>query len=186
MIIIINGALGVGKTEVAWKLIEYFDRAILLDGDYLGAVYPFEIYDGQRVDYLYQTIHHLVAFHVEHGYRNFVINYVFETPESLARLRQLLAELDDVTYAFRLTCGDEEMERRIRSRSDDADRLKWESKRFRELTAIQNRNAERGDLGYPIDTTSLTIDEAADAIWRSIMQQTAPDKSTSPRMQSRQ
>jgi hypothetical protein len=34
MIAILNGALGVGKTEVAWKLIEKFDRAIMLDGDY--------------------------------------------------------------------------------------------------------------------------------------------------------
>jgi 2-phosphoglycerate kinase len=40
MIIIISGPLGVGKTEVAYTLIEKFDRAVMLDGDYLGAVHP--------------------------------------------------------------------------------------------------------------------------------------------------
>jgi GrpB-like predicted nucleotidyltransferase (UPF0157 family)/predicted kinase len=168
MIVIINGALGVGKTEVSWKLIEHFDQAIMLDGDYLGAVQPFEIYDDARVEYLYQTIRHIVAWHVEHGYHNFVVNYVFETPESLSQLRQMLSACDDVTYAFRLTCSEAEMERRLQSRSSDADRLRWELNRFRELAAIQDENARRGDLGDVIDTTALTIDQAAEAIWHII------------------
>ncbi len=64
MVIIINGPLGVGKTEVSWALIEQFDRAIMLDGDYIGASHPFEIHDKQRVVYLYKTIAHLVKFHL--------------------------------------------------------------------------------------------------------------------------
>jgi GrpB-like predicted nucleotidyltransferase (UPF0157 family)/predicted kinase len=173
MIVIVNGPLGVGKTEVAWKLIEKFERAIMLDGDYFGAVHPFEIYDKQRVDYLYQTLHHVIAFHVANGWHNFVINYVFETPESLAKLRHLLSDLDDVIYAFRLTCSLEEIDRRIRSRSNDPDRLAWESKRFRELQAIQNANARRGDLGFVIDTTNLSSDGVAEAIWRNITEEVA-------------
>ena len=168
MIVIINGALGVGKTEVSWKLIEHFDQAIMLDGDYLGAVHPSEIYDEPRIEYLYQTIGHVVAWHVDHGYHNFVVNYVFETPESLSKLRQMLSAYDDVTYAFRLTCSEAEMERRLQSRSSDPDRLRWELNRFRELAAIQNENAQRGDLGYVIDTTALTIEQAAEAIWHII------------------
>lgn len=169
MIIIINGPLGVGKTEVAWKLIEKFDRAIMLDGDYLGAVHPFEIYDEQRVTYLYDTICHIVRFHVEHGWQNLVVDYVFETPESLARLRRALNEIDDVTYAYRLTCSVEEIDRRIRKRGNsDPAFLAWELKRFRELQAIQATNARRGDLGFVVDTTGLSIDETADAIWRDI------------------
>jgi tRNA A37 N6-isopentenylltransferase MiaA len=87
MIVIINGPCGVGKTEVSWNLVERFPEGVMLDGDHIGAVHPFEIYDQQRIAYLYQTIRHLVAFHIEHGYTNFVVNYVFETPESLAELR---------------------------------------------------------------------------------------------------
>ncbi len=169
MIIIINGPLGVGKTEVAWKLIEKFDRAVMLDGDYLGAVHPFEIYDEQRVAYLYETICHVARFHVDHGWHNLVVDYVFEAPESLAQLRRALNEIDDVTYAYRLTCSAEEIERRIHSRGNsDPAFLAWELNRFRELQVIQDRNARRGDLGFVIDTTGLSIDEVADAIWRDI------------------
>jgi GrpB-like predicted nucleotidyltransferase (UPF0157 family)/predicted kinase len=173
MIIVINGPLGVGKTEVAWKLIEKFDQAVMLDGDYLGAVRPFDLHDPQRVTYLYDTICHVARFHTEHGYRNLVVNYVFEKPESLAQLRRALNDIDDVTYAFRLTCSAEEIDRRIRSRSDDPDRLAWELKRFRELQAIQDANARRGDLGFVIDTTRLSIEEVADAIWRNITEEVA-------------
>ena len=171
MIIIINGPLGVGKTEVAWKLIEKFDRAVMLDGDYLGAVHPFDLHDPQRVAYLYDTICYVARFHAEHGYRNLVVNYVFEKPASLAQLRRALNEIDDVTYAFRLTCSAEEIDRRIRSRSSDPDRLAWESQRFRELQAIQDTNARCGDLGFVVDTTELSIEEVADAIWRNITEE---------------
>jgi len=163
-----QNSLGVGKTEVAWKLIEKFERAIMLDGDYLGAVHPFDLHDPQRVAYLYDTIGHVARFHAEHGYHNLVVNYVFEKPESLARLRRALNEIDDVTHAFRLTCRAEEIDRRIRSRNNDPDRLAWESNRFRELQVIQDRNARRGDLGFVIDTTGLSIEAVADAIWRDI------------------
>ena len=166
MIIIINGPLGIGKTEVSWKLVEYFDRGAMLDGDYIGAVHPFEIYDDERIEYLYQTMRHLVAFHVAHGYHNFVINYVFETPESLARLRYLLADLDDDIYVFRLTCTEDEMEQRVRARAGG--QLEWEVQRSRELSYIQEAEAARGDMGYVIDTTSLMVSQVADAIWQNI------------------
>lgn len=45
MIILINGPCGIGKTAISWELITRFDRAVMLDGDYIGAVHPFEIYD---------------------------------------------------------------------------------------------------------------------------------------------
>mgnify|MGYP002682440129 CR=1 FL=1 len=87
MIIIINGPLGIGKTSVSWELLRCFERAAMLDGDYLGAIQPFEIYDEARIAYLDQTFVHMSAWHKQHGYTNLVINYVFEQPEALARLR---------------------------------------------------------------------------------------------------
>jgi 2-phosphoglycerate kinase len=43
VIVILNGSVGVGKTSVSWTLNESFDRSVMLDGDYLGAVHPFAI-----------------------------------------------------------------------------------------------------------------------------------------------
>lgn len=178
MIVIINGPCGVGKTEISWKLVEIFDRAVMLDGDYIGAVHPFEFYDDERVEHLYRTIHLLVGFHVEHGYANFVVNYVFETPESLAQLRGMLSDLDSLTHVFRLTAPEEEIEQRIRTRNTG--NAAWELDRFRELTAIMEAAADRGDMGYEIDTAGLTAQETAEAIWRNIHEavEIVPHRST--------
>jgi GrpB-like predicted nucleotidyltransferase (UPF0157 family)/predicted kinase len=170
MIVIINGPCGIGKTSVAWELNARFDRAVMVDGDYIGAVHPFEIYDDARIAYLYQTIHHLVGYHIEQGgYHNFVINYVFESPESLAALRHLLSDVDDEIYAFRLVASDEAIEARIRKREleSDAD-LRWHLKRYKELLAIQERASARGDMGFVVDTTDRSADEVAEAIWQNI------------------
>ena len=169
MIILINGPLGIGKTELSWTLLEYFERGVMLDGDFIGAVHPFEIYDPERIDYLYQTLQVLVAHHRAHGYLNFVINYVFEEAQSLSRLRNMLAELDDVLYAFRLVCDPQEAERRIRQRGKssglDAERISWEVERARELAAIQQAAALQGDLGCPLDISHLSVQQTALAIW---------------------
>ena len=172
MIIIINGPLGIGKTEVSWKLAEHFDHAVMLDGDYIGAVVPFEIYDPERIEYLYQTLSHLVAWHVAHGYQDFVINYVFEEPESLARLRQLLSESSDEIYAFRLVCTEDAADQRIRKRGlalgHEGAELDWELHRFRELIQIQDAAARSGDMGFVVDTTHLSAQGVADAIWNNV------------------
>jgi GrpB-like predicted nucleotidyltransferase (UPF0157 family) len=170
VIVIINGSCGIGKTAVAWELNARFDRAVMLDGDYIGAVHPFEIYDEARVAYLFETVHHLIAFHIARGgYHNFVTNYVFETPEQLAALRCLLSDLDDVTYAYRLVASDESIEARIRQREQESDAdLRWYLKRYKELVAIQEEAAGRGDLGFVVDTTGRTAEEVANAIWGDI------------------
>lgn len=169
MIVIINGPCGVGKTSVAWELNARFERSVMLDGDYVGAVHPFEIYDEQRVTYLYRTLRHLIDFHVhEGGYPNFVINYVFEEPESLADLREMLAAFGMPMPAYRLVADDAEIAARIRRRESDPAERRWHLNRYRELVEIQARNARRGDLGTSVDTTGLTADEVADAIWRHL------------------
>ncbi len=167
MIIIINGPLGIGKTSLAWELNARLAPAVMLDGDYIGAVEPFEIYDEARIAYLYKTLAHLVTYHQrEGGYRNFIINYVFETSKSLAELLALLRPLDDILHVFRLTCDEREMEHRIRQRGRDnyEEQLAWELQRFRELLTIQEAAAQHGFLGVVVNTSTLDVAQAAAAI----------------------
>lgn len=166
MIIIINGSLGVGKTSVADCLHYKFDRSVHLDGDAVGDVHPFEIYDDARIDHLYRTLALLVSFHQQHGYHDFVINYIFESPESLQDLLDLLHPLDPAIHTYWLTCDVDEQAQRIRRRSRQG--LAWELDRFVELQKIQFRAAQRGFIGKRVDTTGLTAAEAADAVWRDI------------------
>ena len=157
MIVILNGSVGVGKTSVSWALNESLGRSVMLDGDYLGAVHPFAIYDEARVAYLYKTIAHFVEFHSTHGYLNFVVNYVFESPESLSALIEGLGELDDDIHTFWLTCSEKEQRERILKRRTDG--WKWELERFTQLNTILEAASRRGNVGVRLDTTSKAVEE---------------------------
>ena len=165
MIIIINGSVGVGKSSSSWELAERFNQSFMLDGDYIGAVHPFEIYDQERVDYLYKTLHHLIQFHQNHGYTNFVINYVFEQPCQLTLLTDLLEPLDKNIQAFWLTCDEVVQAERIKKRKADH---QWDLKRFVELNQILRASSKKGFIGREIDTTHLAIPEVADKIWQEV------------------
>lgn len=166
MIIIINGSVGVGKTSVADHLHYKFEKSVHLDGDAIGDVHPFIIYDDARISYLYCTLAHLIDFHQQNDYRCFVINYVFENPESLEQLLNLLNPLDADIHTYWLTCSEEEQARRIRGRGRDE--IKWELERFIELHKIQAAAAQRGFIGKPIDTSGMSVPEVADEIWEDV------------------
>jgi len=166
MIILINGPLGVGKTTVAETLLHRLDRGVMLDGDAIGNIHPFEIYDDARVDYLHRTLAMLVAWHQrEGGYQHFVINYVFETPESLARLLSLLRSLDPDIHVFRLRASEATLRKRILARGGNDDAyLAWELKRGPELLRIQDVQGAGGVLGVVIETDGLSVDAVVDDI----------------------
>jgi chloramphenicol 3-O-phosphotransferase len=171
MIIILNGSLGVGKTSVAEQLQHKFDKSVHLDGDAIGDVHPFEIYDGTRISHLYRTLELLIGFHQKDGYHHFVINYVFESSESLQELLDLLRPLDVSIHTYWLICEEEEQAKRIRNRSRE--NLPWELNRLVELQHIQKEAAQRGFIGKEIDTTRLTSHEAAEAIWQDVFRSQA-------------
>jgi hypothetical protein len=166
MIIIINGSLGVGKSSVAEQLHYRFDKSVHLDGDYIGDVHPFQIYDDLRIRHLYRTLELLIGFHQKNNYHNFVINYVFESPESLQELLDLLRPLDSSIHTYWLTCQEAEQANRIQNRKRDG--LKWELSRFVELQHIQANAAQQGFIGKEIDTTGLTSEEVTEEIWKDI------------------
>ena len=168
MIIIINGSVGVGKSSVSAELHWKFDKSVYLDGDSIGEVHPFEIYDEARIDHLYQTLALLVGFHQTHGYQNFVINYVFESPDSLNDLLDRLRPLDPDLHTYWLTCDPIEQANRIRSRQRD--QLDWELQRFTELSQIQAQAARQGFIGIKVDTTALNTAQVAEKIWQDIFE----------------
>ena len=167
MIIIINGSLGVGKTSVGDQLHHKFSKSVHLDGDAVGDIHPFEIYDDARICHLYRTLELLVGFHQKNGYHDFVINYVFESPESLQDLLDLLHPLDPSIHTYWLTCDPDEQAKRIRGRKRDE--IDWELDRFIELQRIQAEAAQRGFIGKRVDTTGLTSAEVSDVVWEDVL-----------------
>lgn len=164
MIIVINGPLGIGKTETSWHLIEKCNPGVLLDGDYIAAIHPFDYSNETQLDYAYDTFRVLVSHHVLHDIQDFVLNWVFETPTQLARLRHRLQEVNMPILAYRLVCSMDEIERRIRKRG--LPQVTAEVRRARELVGILEHSAATGDLGHVVDTTTLTSTAVADIIWQ--------------------
>jgi len=129
-------------------------------------VYPFEIYSDARIAHLYATFELLIEFHQQHGYENFVIDYVFESSASLRDLLERLQVLDPAVHAYWLTCEKEEQAKRMRGRNRE--NLDWELRRFAELQEIQKQASEVGSLGEEVDTTHLSVSEIAEAVWTDI------------------
>ncbi len=167
MIIILNGSVGVGKTATSWELNTKFYKSVMLDGDYLGAVHPFEIYDQERTNHLYQTFEHLIKFHQANGYHHAIINYVFETPQELSRLVDKLLPIDSEVHSFWLTCLPDEQEKRIWNRNTD--QIQWELNRFRELNQILENSALKGYIGTRMDTSGLSISEVVEQILLKVL-----------------
>lgn len=166
MIVIINGPLGVGKSETSWRLLRRFSLAVMLDGDFIAALHPFDYYDQNHLDYAYETFAVLVAHHYRHGTEHIIINWVLESPEQLAKLQQRVHIAGVPIYTYRLYCDPEVISSRIRQRN--LPDLAFELRRSRELVDILEVAAQGGEFGVVIDTTRLSVEQTVDALWNDI------------------
>jgi shikimate kinase len=166
MIIVLNGPLGVGKSTLAEALAESIDQCVMLDGDHLIAANP---PPAEEIEYLHSTIALLVAHHRRFGYRHFVIDHFWRTPEELADLRRRLLEVDadaDVR-CFLLTLPLGENLRRI-ERRQSARAL--DEQEFERSTLASERKAllesTDGTLGEPFDVSAPPEDLVAELLLR--------------------
>lgn len=154
MFIVLNGALGIGKSTLAEALSESIDQCVMLDGDHLVAANPPH---PDSVRHLHSTIALLVEHHRRFGYRHFVINHVWTSPAELADLRRSLLEVDNAAdvRCFLLTLSLEENLLRIHRRQS--------TRALHELelelqTVAQEREAlfcaPEGELGEPFDVSA--------------------------------
>lgn len=91
MIILLNGPLGIGKSTLAEALTERIDRCVMLDGDHVVAVNPPH---DDEYEHLHATLALLVEHHRRYGYRHFVIDHYWPSPDAIDDLRQRLYRLD--------------------------------------------------------------------------------------------
>jgi len=162
MIILLNACLGVGKSSVSWELNRLLEKSFMLDGDHLGAVQPFEIYDRERIADLYEAFETMVRFYYRRGYPHAVLNYVFESSNSLQDLLSRLRPIDEDIHVFWLTCDPQKQVRRIRRRGrEDMD---WELERMVELNEILESADRQGFIGERIDSSDLDVEELARSI----------------------
>lgn len=154
MIVLLNGPLGVGKSTLAEGLAESLDGCVMLDGDHLVAASP---PPADEQEHLHSTVALLVGHHRRFGYRHFVIDHVWLSPEALGDLRRRLLAIEpgaDIR-CFLLTLPEEENLRRIERRQaaralDDRD--------FELSTVAAEREAlaryPGAELGEPFDVSA--------------------------------
>lgn len=167
VIVIINGSLGVGKSTVSEALLEKLSPAVLLEGDALGDVQPFQMYDAERIAYLYRTISHLLAFHVQNGYQNIIINYVFESEASLRALVTQVESHQVPVYCFYLTCEATIQAQRIRRRNNN--QVDWELQRYPVLNRIQAAARKKDFLGWEVPTSHRTAEAVAEDLYQRML-----------------
>jgi shikimate kinase len=166
MIIVLNGPLGIGKSTLAEALAESIDGCVMLDGDHLLAANP---PPEDEIEYLHSTIALLVAHHRRFGYRHFVIDHFWRTPEELADLRRRLLDIDadaDVR-CFLLTLPLSENLRRIERRQSvrALDETEFEQKTLADEREALLESAD-GALGEPFDVSAPPEDLVAELLWR--------------------
>jgi chloramphenicol 3-O-phosphotransferase len=152
MFIVLNGPLGVGKSTLAEALTESIDSCVMLDGDRLVAVNPTA---ANELEHLHSTIALLVRHHQRYGYRHFVIDHFWKSPEELVDLRRRLVALDanaDVR-CFLLTLPPDENLRRIERRqaARAIDEREFELRTFTEEHELLTNTAQ---LGEPFEVSA--------------------------------
>lgn len=161
MIIVLNGPLGIGKSTLAEALAERIDRCVMLDGDHLVVANP---PPADEIEYLHSTIALLIEHHRRFGYRHFVIDHLWRTPEQLADLHRRIREIDadaDLRCLL-LTLPFDENLRRIRRRQRAR---ALDEREFERRTVAEEREAlyktSRGELGDPFDVSAPPQDLVA-------------------------
>ena len=164
MFIILNGPLGIGKSTLAEALMESIDSCVMLNGDGLIAANPQQ---ADELEHLHSTIAMLVAHHMKFGYRNFVIEHLWQTSAELDGLRETLARVAPgmPVHCFLLTLSAQEnlnrIERRQAARAID-------EREFELRTFSREREALAGapDIGEPFDVSATPSELVASMLQR--------------------
>ncbi len=161
-IAIINGTLGVGKTETSWEIMNMIQPAAVIDIDYLYAFKPKDYADKSQRQHVYEAVALLLNHHQKLSIHRFIINGVFGTPANLAHLRSAIASVTDNVKAYRLVCHPAEVNKRIQNRNAPG----WQEhlERSAYMAAAQDANENRDEIGKQIDTTTRSIEETATAV----------------------
>jgi GrpB-like predicted nucleotidyltransferase (UPF0157 family) len=168
MIIIVNSPPGFPAGEVSRDLSIRSGQGVFIEGEYLD---PHDSHSGaeeKKLEEFFPAIRDPVITQKALGYDTIVVCCSLATSGSLSRLKRCLSDLDDVIYSFRLVPADGEVIMQSAGKDDiypgDG------SEHCREIARLQEREALRGDMGYPVETGHRSIPEIAESIWQNIIE----------------
>lgn len=173
MIVMINGAFGVGKTTVSNKLLKVVDNSMLFDPEEIGYmlrnVLPQEIKrseakTGDFQDFqLWKELTVTAAKQIQSKYKvNLIVPMTIRKPEYFRYIYSGFKNMDQHTYHFCLTASKETIYERLRERGEEEGN--WCFKQTDKCL----RAYKEYDFEEYIDTDQISIHEVIENIRRKL------------------
>lgn len=112
-LIIINGAMGCGKTTASKTLMKYLPRSVMLDGDWCWYMDPFRVTETTKTVVLDNIIYMLKNYMLCGEFENIIFCWVLNDESVIDRIKSEIERLGFDIYVFTLICGEAELERRL-------------------------------------------------------------------------
>jgi hypothetical protein len=142
VIILLNGAFGIGKTTVARLMVPRLRRAVLFDPEVIGIAMQRTLrLGGRRLDD-FQDLRLWRRFTVtgvratRKAFPNIVIPMAISNPSYLDELRDGIARFDPDVFHYCLRAPIEVVHQRLRLRGDDPERASWAYRRAAECCEL--------------------------------------------------
>ena len=153
--IIVNGTIGVGKTAVCEKLCQKIKKCVWLDGDWCWMMNPWMITEENKRMVEDNITHLLLNFLANPSFDYVIFSWVLHRQEILDTLLNPLQDLEFELTKVTLTCSKEALESRILKSGRDESTVQRALERLKLYESMHT---------IKVDTTELTVEEAADHI----------------------
>ncbi len=111
-LIVVNGTMGVGKTETCKALLKRLDKAVWLDGDWCWMMDPWVVTDETK-QLVEGNIHHLLrSFLTASCFDHVIFNWVIHQEEIFDIVLGGLQGLDFDLYKISLVCSEQALRER--------------------------------------------------------------------------
>ena len=170
MILLLNGAFGVGKTSVARSLVARLPRTILFDPEIIGIpLQRLARLAGRRIDdfqdlRLWRRLTVIGLRVTRLHWPNVVVPMAFSNAAYLQEIRMGLERFETHVDHFCLVAPIEVIHERLRRRGDDPIRDAWQYRRAEECCRIHAQE----DFSTRVVTTARDTDNIADEIVRAL------------------
>ncbi|QDP39284.1 AAA family ATPase [Radiobacillus deserti] len=169
MIVMINGAFGVGKTTIANELLKKLDNSMLYDPEEVGFMLrsiipdPIKKQEAKSGDFqdlhLWRTLTVSVAEQLINTYKmNLIVPMTIRNPDYFIHIFNGFKQLDKDTHPFCLTASKDTIFQRLRERGEEEGNWCFQQ------TEKCLKAYEDYDFGEYIDTEHIEIPDIADRI----------------------